>query len=241
MTHTDEPALEDDATATLFEVAVQRVRGARPGASRWPVAARRLLADEPWRETNATVLDTRGTVLALPNGEHLRVYGPPAPVREVAVRAGRVWTVGPDATGWLAVRVDGLHTPWPARRIAAKNAEPAVSTTEPIMTGWVRHLVGEVRDIVWMALFAAVGFVLLTAFAGADLWLVALAVVIGAAGVAVAVWQMRHVAGLQPVGPWQRADATVSSWTNRQQGRADGTIALRFPDGRRFIVRLDGC
>jgi len=283
VTHVDEPALEDEATARLFEAAVQRARGTSfgvlmllpmaaltgwmwfstpvlavfmagallvmmwqllthwmPGGSRWPAAARRLLEDEPWRETNATVLDTRGTVLALPSGEHVRVHGLPAPAREVAVRAGRVWTVGPDAAGWLAVRVDGLHTPWPAQQIAARNAEPAAPTAEPVTTIWVRRLVREARGTLWLALLAAIGFVLLTVFAHADLWLVAAAVAIGAVGVAAAAWQVRHVARLRPVGPWQRADATVSSWTNRMQGRADGTIAVRFPDGHRYTAHLEG-
>jgi hypothetical protein len=282
VTNTNEPALEDDATAKLFDAIAQRVRGGAygpllvipmagavvwfwsvtpvfgvvttlvslamvwqtvrqtvSGASRWPAAARRLLADEPWQETKATVLDTRGTVLALASGEYVRVYGLPAPAREVAVRAGRVWTVGPDAEGWLAVRVDGLHTPWPAKRIRARNAAPAVPTAGPVVAGWVDHLLGRARADLWYVLATSAGLVLLTMIAVPG-WLVALVAAGAAAGVAAAVWQVRRVTRLRTAGPWRRADATVSSWTNRLQGRADGTIALRFPDGHRYTAHLEG-
>jgi hypothetical protein len=216
----------------------QAFRHAMPASMRWVAAARRLLSDEPWRETPATVLDTRGTVLVLPAGEHVRVYGLPAPAREVAVRAGRVWVVGPDAAGWLAVRVGGLHTPWPARRVASRNAAQARPTTEPIVTAWGRHLVGRARSDLWLTVVGAVVVSGVAVLAGVP-WLIAVAAVCGAGCIAYTARAVRRATRVRDAGPWRRADATVPSWDSRRNGCGDGSIALRFPDGHRFTAHLE--
>ncbi len=282
MTPADEPALEDDTTARLFEVRAQYVRnqlwawltvvaafplsawlwsgvpvlglaiGAtmligvwqavtrrrQPGQD-WIAAARRLLAHEPWRETPATVLATRGTVLALPGGEHLRVHGLPAPAREVVVRAGRVHVVGPDARGWLAVRVDGLHTPWPAKVVSPVRAGQATPSAEPVVAAWGRHVVGVARGDLAFAVLLAVGAFAVTAFLGE--WLFAAAVgAVGVTAAAVLGVRLRKALRLRGAGNWRRATAVTTSWTNRQYGTADGTVELRFPDGHRFTAELTG-
>lgn len=280
MTPVDQPALDDDVTARLFELSVQQVRNGAylplfapvafgiaawqadapviavpmcllgvvmvwhaftrsvPGVSRWPAAARLMLEEQPWRETPATVLDTRGTVLVLPGDQHVRVHGLPKQAREVAVRAGRVWLVGPDNAGWYVVRVDGFHTPLPARLVAVRHAAPARPTDELVVTAWARHLVSRARGDLWFALGCVVGFTVLTVLVGIW-WIVAAAVAAGAGWVAYQVRQLRRATRLRDAGPWRRADATVS-WTNRYNGVGDGTIALRFADGHRYTAHLDG-
>lgn len=104
-----------------------------PGSLGWSRSAGRLLAAQRWRELPATVLDRRGTVVALPDGSQLRIHGLSRPAREVAVRAGRIWVVGPDCGGWYAARVDGGHMPLPARHVSARPAEPASPAGEPVV------------------------------------------------------------------------------------------------------------
>lgn len=280
MTSVDQPALEDDVTARLFELSVQRVRGTTswqlmgpamlvlvvwlwtvapvvavaclaagligtwqflaqnvPGSSGWPRAARRMLSEQPWRELPVTVLDLRGTVVALSDGQQVRVYGLPRAAREVAVRAGRIWAVGPDR-GWFAVRVDGLHTPWPARRVKARQAVPATPGTEPVVILWTRHLVGGARGDLWYALVGTAAVAAAAVVVG-ELWFVAAVVVGGAVAVALAARQLRRAVRLRDAGPWHRAEASVPSWTNRLNGVGDGTIALRFPDGHRYTAHLE--
>jgi hypothetical protein len=48
------------------------------GGLTWRAATSKLLAEQPWRETPAKVLNTRGTVLVFPGGEYVRVTGLPA-------------------------------------------------------------------------------------------------------------------------------------------------------------------
>ncbi|MFI7676823.1 hypothetical protein [Actinophytocola sp. NPDC049390] len=282
MTPADEPALDDDTTARLFEVRAQWVRnhtwtwltlaaglalsawmwrgapvvglavgaamlvggwqtaarGSQPGHA-WIVAARRLLTDEPWRETPATVLATRGTVLALPGGEHVRVYGLDAPARDVVVRAGRVRVVGPDASGWLAVRVDGLHTPWPAKVVSPVRAGPASPSAEPVVAAWGRHVVGAARGDLAFAVLLAVGMLVATVLLGE--WV--FAAVAAAGGVVVAAvlgLRLRKAVRLCGASNWRRATVVRTSWTTRQYGTADGTVELAFPDGHRYTAELVG-
>ena len=219
-----------------------------PVSSGWPRAARRLLAEQPWRELPVTVLDRRGTVVALSDGSQLRVHGLSRVAREVAVRAGRIWVVGPDRTGWFAARVDGLYTPWPAHRVKVRSAAPAMPGTEPIVTLWGRYRVERARGDLWYSLVATVVLAALSVFAG-ESWgagdvvggdVVGGAVVVGGVvAVVLAVRQLRRTVRLRDAGPWHRGEATVSSWTNRLGGVGDGIIAVRFPDGHRYTVELE--
>jgi hypothetical protein len=99
-------------TAALCVLAWQVAAGPPPSAARWPKAAKELLSAEPWRPVGAAV---RGATVTLADGTLVRVWELPPPARAVIARTGLVWLVGPDAHGWMALRVDGLHAPWPAR------------------------------------------------------------------------------------------------------------------------------
>jgi hypothetical protein len=208
-----------------------------PGPMEVRPVPRQLLAEQPWRETPALVLNLRGTVLALPDGEYLRVRGLPQVVREVVVRARRVWVVGPDAAGRLAVRVDGMYVPWPARRVPPPRATAALPLGETIVAMWVRHSTPPRAAVVLLGVVALVN-VPVAAIPPWRWWdvLVSVAYVI----VVVIGWSwFRHFARLRHSGPWVRADAEIQSWQARRNGLADGTIALRFADGRRFTAQLD--
>lgn len=279
----DEPALDDETTAKLFDYFVQCLRGAWfglfiaplfavfclwvlwdlpnywpfavgaisvyvwgviadfvPGRPGWVRPARRLLAEQPWRPSPATVLDVRGTVLALPDGTHVRVDGLPVAAREVVVRAGKVALVGPDSAGWLAVRVDGMHTPWPARVVRSRDAEPATPSATPVTTMWVDRRVG--RRTADLAALAA-GTVVLAVLAlvvGREGWVLPGVLAFGAIG-AVWLWQrLRAARRLRHRGPWEKAFAIMLDWESRPYGTGDGRIELRFPDGRRCVAELSG-
>jgi len=209
-----------------------------PSAMEWRPIPRQLLAGQPWRETSALVLNVRGTVLVLPDGEYVRVRGLPQAVREVVVRAGRVWVVGPDAAGRLAVRVDGMYMPWPARRVSPRQATAALPAGDSIVATWVRLHRSSAGGV-----FALIGFcaVLRVAVAVIPPWrawdiLVTVAFVLAV----IPSWSwLRYVTRLRHTGPWVRADAEIQSWQARRNGLADGTVALTFADGRRFTAWLD--
>jgi hypothetical protein len=209
-----------------------------PSALEWRPMPRQLLAEQPWRETPALVLNSRGTVLVLPDGEYLRVRGLPQPVREVVVRTRRGWLVGPDAEGRLVVRVDGLYMPWPARRIPPQHATAALPTSELIATMWVSLHHAPARAVFALMGVATLFRVVATAIPPVRWWDVLVTV---AYMVAVAIsWSwFRHFDRLRHTGPWVQADAETTALRTHRNGLADGTIALRLPDGRRFTAHLD--
>jgi len=208
-----------------------------PGTTRWESAMERLLATQPWRETPVLVLNTRGTVLVLPGPEYVRVAGLSAAAREVVVRTGRVAVVGPDAQGTLAVRVDGWYLPRPARRVAPVHATAALPVGEPIAAMWVRSIVDAMhRSFVATTMFALTAAIV--ALSPTTPWWGFLTVAVNVAAAALAGLRLRHVRRLRHTGPWVRADAETTSWHARRNGLADGTVALRFPDGRRLTAHL---
>lgn len=204
----------------------------------WRQADKRLLAKHSWRETSVRVLITPGTILVLPGGEYVRVPRLPAAAREVVVRAGRVFLVGPDDNGRLAVRVDGLHAAWAACRTPPVEASAALPSDDPIATIWLRPLTSP-----WLPTafgFMALGSALTMVGAGLPPWdWVAFArssamMVFAVAGL----WRIRQPRRLRHTEPWVRAEATVSSWRARWNGLADGTVTLDLPDGRRCTAQL---
>jgi hypothetical protein len=105
------PVIGMAMTAALCVLAWQVSAGPCLSTVRWPKVGRAMLSGEPWRPVGAVV---RGATVTLADGTLVRVWDLPPPARMVIARTGRVWLVGPDAHGWAALRVDGLHTPWPA-------------------------------------------------------------------------------------------------------------------------------
>lgn len=208
-----------------------------PSAMEWRPLPRQLLAEQPWRETPALVLNTRGTVLVLPDNEYIRVRGLPPAAREVVVRTRRVWLVGPDTRGRLVVRVDGLYMPWPARRISPQRATAALPTGELVAEIWVRFHASPARAVFALMCVATVFRVAATAIPPWRWWDILITVAYVLAVVVGWSW-FRYPARLRHTGPWVRADAETTSFRARWDGLADGTVALRFPDGRRFTAHL---
>jgi len=108
----------------------QLAAGPALAVPRWPAPARRLLAAQSWRAVLVTAVHNGS--LELGDGTRARVWGMPAAVRDVIARTGRVWLVGPDARGWLALRADGLHTPWPARITTRGPADRSTGLRLPV-------------------------------------------------------------------------------------------------------------
>lgn len=220
--------------ATFWRVGVR----IEPSAMEWRPVLRQLLAEQPWRETPALVLNMRGTVLALPDGEYLRVRGLPQTVREVVVRARRVWVVGPDAAGRLAVRVDGMYVPWPARRVPPPRATAALPAGDSIVAMWARLHLSPSRAVLVLVGALIVVRVAATAIPPWRWWDIVVTVAYVLALAPCWSW-FRYFARLRHSGPWVRADAEIQSWQARRNGLADGTVVLRFADGRRFTARFE--
>lgn len=195
---------------------------------------------QPWQETPVKVLNTYGTVLVLPDGRYVRVNGLPAALREVVVRAGRVWIVGPDAAGNLAIRADGPHTAWPARLIEPLPGTAALPTGEPVAVMSMRLKADALRLPCVMVTTCGLSAVLFALPPKAS-WLQILAVLVACAYVTVVVacwsWYL-SVRRRRQAGYWVQVEATAPSWRTRRSGLADGTVTLSFPDGRKFSVRI---
>jgi len=207
-------------------------------AATWRPGMRALLARQPWRELPVRVLNATGTTLCSPAGEHLGVRAMPAAVRELVARKGKVGVVGPDAKGRLVVRVDGLLTLWPARRIPPVDGTARYPTDEPIMAMWLRPMVARRQWVVSVVLaFIGVLELVLAVLADGD-WRLLLfgAGFLSFAGARLA-W-LRRIRRLLPTTSWTRVEAAAPTWRVRWSGTADGTVTLTLPDGRTVTARL---
>ncbi|HEX6353528.1 hypothetical protein [Actinophytocola sp.] len=229
------------AIGMIFVGVVQSRFGVVPTQMPWRAATGPLLAGQPWRETPVRVLNTIGTVLYLDNGEYVLVRVLPAAAREVIVRAGRVWLVGPDAKGRFAVRVDGSHTAWPAKRIRPVTGTAALPTHEPIAAMAARVLVERMRPMAGFFPVLAVLYLVMAVFSttyDGEWWWYPFAAFF--VFLTVMFWvSYRQLKRLRPTEPWTRAQASEPSWRVRGNGTATGTVVLDFPDGRRVTAHLD--
>ncbi|MFL6145145.1 MAG: hypothetical protein ACJ72N_25180 [Labedaea sp.] len=96
---------------------------------RWGSAAPELLTQQPWRAIAVTTVARR---VVKPHDEsragHIRVSLDGAERRLIA-RTGRVWVVGPDPAGWLALRLDGGAGIYSARLVHPRAGTPAPTPT----------------------------------------------------------------------------------------------------------------
>lgn len=127
----------------------------------WLRPATRLLRTQPWREARVRVYrPTKGFPRAklhvrTPDGAALGLLAPALPwaAQQVLARTGRVWLVGPDARGWVAIRSAGLALP----------LGPARVTAEDVSTGYE---IGVEQQVPREAPLAAADAVLARAIAG---------------------------------------------------------------------------
>lgn len=210
----------------------------------WRPATRRLLTQQPWRETAVRVLNTRGTKLYLAGGGYVKVNALPPAVREIVVRAGRVWLVGPDARGRLAIRVPGLLRAWPARRIPPVQGSAALPTGEPIMRILLRPVTRSGQSVAYAAIaFGAVLQMIASILPPARNWVpffIAVVTLVCAVAGSVSTRRLWRLYSTHHANdPWIRAGAAVSSWRVRWNGFVAGTVVLTLPDGRVLIAHLN--
>jgi len=191
------------------------VLGPSPRAWGWP-RVRPLLARQPWRQTGALVLAARGTLLRLTDETVVRVWDMTPPVRDVIARTGRVWVIGPDEAGWLALRTDGFHTPWPAR--VTRGSAPVASPVPTSLPGYlarvqraslVRWLVGAVAGLSLAVFMPVLGAVVLAGCLGM---------------VVLRIRLERNVRRLAGIDSWQRLEVTVTPWESTRNGLATTTV-----------------
>ncbi|MGQ0840495.1 hypothetical protein [Actinokineospora sp.] len=95
----------------------------------WIGPATRLLRAHPWRPATVKVFrPTRGfprakLVVREADGEPLNLLAPalPWPVQQLFARTGKLWLVGPDAKGWVALRSAGLALPLGQARVTKED------------------------------------------------------------------------------------------------------------------------
>jgi hypothetical protein len=201
---------------------------------------RPMLERVGWQPVTVTVLAERGTVLALPDGNRVRVWMLTPALRDVIARTGQVWLAGPDERGWLAVRVPGVHVPWPARIVPGSDGQSVVvvgADTDPA-ADQLRQLGRRqaVSLVAWAGLALVVG---LTRVIGSPV--LDSDVLLAGLGVATALYRgacivrYRQLAALRR-GPWQRLAATVERTEVRRNLVADATGTVQLPSGERFAV-----
>lgn len=233
------PFLQGGAAVIFLGHAVFRFRytPTLPMAA-WQPGMRRLLAQQPWREAAVRMLDATATTLWLTGDEHVRLRTMPAAVREMVAQAEKVWVVGPDTKGRLVVRVDGLLTLWPARRIPPVDATAAQPTGRPVMELWLGSATNRWQSIMGgvLVFIGAVNLVL-GVLPRTDVALAALGASFLISGVVHWVW-VRRYRRLLPTSSWTRTEATAPTWRVRRNRTADGTVALDLPDGRRLTAHL---
>lgn len=227
---------------------------------RWLPRARRLLAAQPWRPLPARVISSR--VVEVGDGEpwRLRTTGMYDAVRQVIARTGRVWLVGPDAKGWVAIRVDGAHAPWPARkrRGRIKAAAPQIAdrgglrtaADDPVSASWARTASWLLRRQLWPYVLIAVVFALLSVALGwvthrVVPWVIFGLVFVIPCAVLLAVRlrrsrDHRKLPALLRIGPWRRVRAELRPWSTRPTGLADARGTVWLDNGVGLEIALPG-
>jgi hypothetical protein len=229
---------------------------------RWLRKGERLLRAQSWRPVPAVVTG-RGTVEINEDGRSSRLRAPGMydAVAQVIVRTGRVWVVGPDARGWLALRVDGLHAPWPARRVGAGTGsaarEPVAPGTtgtaayDPVAASWARTavrllLLPLLPYVFFIAVFAAtaVGLAMVTHVVVP--WVIFAMVFIVPCVILLMIKLRRSRAhrrlpALLRAGPWRRV--RIQIWPGRTlgwTGTANTTGTVWLEDGSTLKIALPG-
>ncbi|SDH93923.1 hypothetical protein SAMN05192558_103187 [Actinokineospora alba] len=201
------------------------VRWLRPGgqllrAEAWrPVAARVARAGRPWWNSD----------VRLDDGTALRVTELTAAHHALIARTGRVWVVGPDDSGWAALRVDGVRNALPAQRIRGAVGQPPVAGDVTALAA------AQLRARSFVPVWILVGWVPWTAWwiASSGSW----SIIGSLIGWAVVVFGTRerlldrHLPAFVAGAEWTPLEVTLKPWGVGQGGhtRADGRVW--FADG----------
>jgi hypothetical protein len=218
---------------------------------RWLPAAERLLRQEPWRPVQAKVLTwDRTPVLELAGLGCVRLARSQAAMARTIELTGGVDVVGPDSSGWAAVRVAGSCWPMPARAVAPVQAMPRPSTmddaagpagsaADPIVASLAAASRRRARFLVVIpAVVAAFGVALtVIGFTASD------AFVSAAAGICLVLlmikWAVRNVRPVRVImglpaqlaaAPWTACPVQLNPW-QAPRGLATATGHLNTPFG----------
>ncbi|WP_157367748.1 hypothetical protein [Alloactinosynnema sp. L-07] len=200
---------------------------------------REFLARNGWRPASARLI---GSTLEVddPQVRHLRLTFVPRAHRLVIARTGRVWLVGPDAGGRVAVRVEGSHAVHPVRRADGTGA----SRTERLGDGatvtrlTARRLASTpVLTVSAMGLgYAAVSVNFTAPLFGT---LVSCAVMTLFWSVAVIYqWQWCRLPALINAGEWVRAEIQLAPWTAQRNQIASAHGHIRLADGTILAISM---
>ncbi|MBC6450854.1 hypothetical protein [Actinokineospora xionganensis] len=201
-----------------------------------------LLRTWAWRQARARVVRAGRpsfTSLIECDGDLvLRVNRLSAAHLALIARTGRVWVVGCDDKGWAAVRVDGSHVVFPARRAKVSREVPVKAEGDVTAliaarmrfgaTAQIRLLIGVVA---WAAVMVALD-VRLTYLGGI------LGASVGMAAMRRSAVVDRKLPALVADAGWCELPVSMNPWFWREDGTstAEGVVAL--PDGRMLAVRM---
>ncbi|SDC77283.1 hypothetical protein [Actinokineospora iranica] len=236
----------------------------------WIGPASRLLRAQAWRPAAVTVFrPTRGfprtrLLVREEDGTAKNLLAPalPWPAQQVLARTGRVWLVGPDARGWVAIRSAGLALPLGQARVTAEDVSAGyqieVEQPAPVRAplaaadAVLSRVIATPRRRSRTELVAPALLLVFAGFVVVDLvnrgirpdqvWL-AVFVGLGTLGlVALLAWRVRRVLywakadRLLAAGPWTPVPAEFAAPTRVRRAAATGRATL--PDGRVVPVAL---
>ncbi|MCP3799626.1 hypothetical protein NLX83_10195 [Allokutzneria sp. A3M-2-11 16] len=240
------------AMFTGFAVAQQVLVG------RWLHAAARMFAAEPWRPVTVRALRGRWLELELESEDvvHVRLAVGMGSFLQALGRAERLWIVGPDKNGWVALHLAGMRAPFPGRigqqPDAPRTAISAYDPTAPASTDAVTSVAAvalvrlshQLYLPAKIALSIALGVLIPVAWTG-ELVLVPISAVAVLIAGGLFVRARKRLAGwpkltqLLEAGPWQRATAELDEpWEPGPRGAADATATLTLANGEQLPVRL---
>ncbi|SDH93913.1 hypothetical protein SAMN05192558_103188 [Actinokineospora alba] len=153
-------------------------------------------------------------------------------------RTGRVWVVGCDDKGWAAVRVDGSHVVFPARRAKVSREVPVQAEGDVTALTAARMRFGATAQICLLSGVLAWTAVMLAL----DVRLTYLGSILGLS-VAMAAKRRfslvdRKLPALVADAEWCELPVSMNPWFWREDGTstAEGVVAL--PDGRTLALRM---
>jgi len=223
---------------------------------RWLRSARgpRLLHAAPWRPVPARVVRRRSpgwaSVVALGEGATstaVRVTALNEAHHAVIARTGRAWVVGPDETGWAALRVDGTHEALPAWALAAvppgtakaPAADPAVLTARTLSVNTVSVVALFLLGLaITVGAWLVVGMRPSTMLVSVASWLLCVGLALG-----LTVWHARvnlRLPALVGAAEWTRVELSLAPWKARRDGTAKASATVRLSDGSTRTLLLPG-
>ncbi|GAA2989807.1 hypothetical protein [Actinokineospora diospyrosa] len=236
----------------------------------WIGPAGRLLRAEPWRAASVKVYrPTKGfprarLVVQEADGTTVNLLAPALPwaAQQILARTGKIWLVGPDDKGWVAIRSSGLALPLGQARVTqadlSSGYEISVDQPDPsraslasgdavlakvIATPRKRSRTDLVAPVVLLAFAGFVVVDLLKRGVRSDQVWLAVGVFVGTLIIAgFFAWRLykalywAKMDRLLSAGPWKSVSVELPEPTS--VGRATVTAQATLPDGRIVPVTL---